>query len=410
MITPRSLSFFVWLGLCILTISAYSSAAHAKTDASASFIKITRGGEGGRVIEVTRTDDHPENPKPGSLRWAMNQSGPRVVKIKTKGDIVLQDGLEVRVPQLTLDGSEAPGVDIRGGSLGFVKTHDIALKQVRIRLGKAPAVRQRKQQKADRPKSSGGLDCISLHDSKRILIEHCSLSESCDELIGITRCDDVLVRHCLLANPLAGPELHPYGDEHAFIINASASTLTVERCLFAHYVMRGPQFECNDLRPKDRDNVRMAAVQNIMFDYARSGSRYSLGVEKGQGTGKGKEFLFEFKQNLYVPANKGKKTKTIEAITKHKGPAKVTVRTDGNEALGVPKFATTVNAANRVGKGGFSPLPSRNPSWLQYYGTTFREGTTWQQVLRDVGAMPRDRYDARVVRELKDGTFRYSGQ
>ena len=41
------------------------------------------------------------------------------------------------------------------------------------------------------------------------------------------------IQWCILSEPLAGRKLHPYGDNHAFAINANASTLSVHHCLFA---------------------------------------------------------------------------------------------------------------------------------------------------------------------------------
>ncbi|WP_156345705.1 hypothetical protein [Verrucomicrobium spinosum] len=114
---------------------------------------------------------------------------------------------------------------------------------------------------------------------------------------------------------LGRKELHPYGDDHAFGVNASASTLSIHHCLFARFVMRGPQFECNDLRPKDRYTVQMEAVNNVIFDYGRSGSRYSTGVEKGSGTGEGKKFEFQFLNNLYLSSRATRSP--IEVFTRH---------------------------------------------------------------------------------------------
>ncbi len=199
------------------------------------FGEKSRGGTGGRTIYVTRRDDNPQHPAEGSLRWALRQSGPRIVKFAVSGDIKLKERIIIREPYLTLDGSDAPrdGVTIRDGSLMFRDTHDIIVREVRIRLGDDPARRQRREYHTKRPPHSAGLDCVSLDDSRRIVFDHCSLSWSSDEIFGITRCRDVTIQWCLLSEPLASPRLHPYGDRHAFPINASASTLSVHHCLIA---------------------------------------------------------------------------------------------------------------------------------------------------------------------------------
>lgn len=293
----------------------------------------SKGGEGGQVLMVTRLDDNQEKPAKGSLRWALKQKGPRIVRFSVGGDIILQDRIQVKEPFLTIDGSTAPepGVCIRNGSLEFRATHDIIVRHVRIRLGDENTLRKNKEAGLKRPRGSGGLDCVSLNDCQRVLFDHCSVSWSCDELFGIVRCQDVTLQWCLLAEPLSNPKLHPYGDHHAFCINASASTLSVHHCLMHRFVMRGPQFECNDMRKQDDYTVRMEAVNNLISGYTQSGSRYSTGVEKGSGTSKGKRFEFQFLNNLYVPARA--KAEAIQRFTKHGEHPGMQARQAGNFVL-----------------------------------------------------------------------------
>ncbi|MCE9520782.1 MAG: hypothetical protein K8R87_14685 [Verrucomicrobia bacterium] len=302
----------------------------AKTAPVTGFGESSRGGTGGRTIFVTRRDDDPQHPREGSLRRALQERGPRIVKFAVDGVITLQERIIIREPYLTIDGGDAPrdGITIRGGSLMFCDTHDIIVRQVRIRLGEEPAARQRREYHSDRPPHSAGLDCVSVDDSRRIVFDHCSLSWSCDEIFGITRCRDVTIQWCILSEPLAGARLHPYGDRHAFPITASASTLSVHHCLFAHFVMRGPQFEANDMRPQDDWPVQLEAINNVVFDYEHSGSRYSSGVEKNNGTAAGKTFRFQFQNNLYLAGSTMKPT--VEAITKHGVIPNVKVHASGN--------------------------------------------------------------------------------
>jgi hypothetical protein len=97
------------------------------------------------------------------------------------------------------------------------------------------------------------------------------------------------------------------------------------------FVMRGPQFECNDMRAKDKYPVQMEAMNNVISGYTHSGSRYSLGVEKNNGTREGKTFEFQLLNNLYVPATE--KAVNIEAITRHGTDANVRLALRGNLLL-----------------------------------------------------------------------------
>lgn len=323
----------ILLVLILLAASPLLTAADFKPE---GFGASSGGGTGGKVLIVTRLDDHPRKPAPGSLRWALRQKGPRIVKFALSGTIALQDRIEIKEPFLTIDGEDAPGagICIRGGSLEFKRTHDIIVRHVRVRLGDETTLRKVKAAKRDRPANSDGLDCIGLTDCRRVLFDHCSVSWSCDELFGITRCQDVTIQWCILGEPLANPKVHPYGDNHAFVLNCSASTLSLHHCLLARFVMRGPQFECNDMTPKSKYTVRMEAVNNVIFDYDRSGSRYSTGVEENNGSGRGKVFRFQFLNNLYITASP--KAMEIEPIEKHGHGADVRTAVQGNKVIARP--------------------------------------------------------------------------
>jgi hypothetical protein len=306
-----------------------------------------------RVLEVTRLDDDVRSPQPGMFRWAMMQRGERRVEFKVAGDVMLRDRVQIRHGSLTVDGSSAPaqGVCIRGGSLEFENAADVVLRFLRIRLGDETTRARLKREKRSRPKSSISLDCVELRGCRNVVIEHCSFSWSCDELLSISRSHNVTIRDCILSEPLGHKRLHPYGDEHAYALLASASTLTVERCLFAHFVMRGPQFEANDLRRRDQFQVKMVAKDNVVFDYKRSGSRYTTGPEDYKTEARGKTYQFTFQDNLYIaePTKYG----AIERVEKHGVHPGVKVTIKGNtERLALDDLArkpwlTTVGCSHQ---------------------------------------------------------------
>ncbi len=98
------------------------------------------GGRGGRVIEVTTLADSGA----GSLRAAMEASGPRIVVFRVSGTIELKNAIRVSTPYLTVAGQTSPGgVQIKGhgepeGDWGvwFVNgAHDIVVRHLRVRMG-----------------------------------------------------------------------------------------------------------------------------------------------------------------------------------------------------------------------------------------------------------------------------------
>lgn len=318
--------------LTLLILSACALEARA---APQGFGEKSRGGAGGRVIQVTRLDDHPKSPPAGSFRWAVMQKGPRIVKFAVAGNIELRDRVVIREPRITIDGSDAPalGVCLKGGSLEFRDTHDVIVRHIRVRLGDGPGLRANRLPLRWRPANSRGLDCINLLECDRVLIEHCSLSWSSDEIVSVVRCRGVTVQWCILSEPLRSWRLHPYGNNHAYCLNASASTLSVHHCLFAHYVMRGPQFEANDMRRGDIWDVKMEAVNNVMCDYKSSGSRYTTGVEDHKDEVAARKFFFQFIGNHYL-GSAGRPA--IQANTSHGFHPGVRVASLGNIALAAP--------------------------------------------------------------------------
>lgn len=389
------------------------------------FGAATRGGEGGRVLWVTRLDDDVRKPAKGSLRWALRQKGPREVRFRVGGTVHLKDRIEVRESHVTVDGSDAPGgITLRGGSLEFHGVQEVILRHLRIRLGDEMVLRKNQSRKRNRPSDSRGLDCVTLQDCRQVLIDRCSLSWSCDELIGITRCRNVTVQWCILAEPLGRPELHPYGDDHAFGVNASASTLSIHHCLFARMIMRGPQFECNDVKAKERLTVQMEAVNNVVFDYQRSGSRFISGVENGEGATKGKRFEFQFLGNTYVPGARG--AVPVERVARHGVTPGLRVGMVGNEALpgrqrllpglrlpGLPSKSDGEETAEpwRLGAARAVPLPEGTVAKVIFEApmpvTPEPAAVAFRRVLDLAGAGPeRDAVDRRVVRDVETGSFR----
>ena len=317
------------LGWILPVLLLLASVASAQSPAL-GFGAAARGGAGGRALLVTRLDDDVKHPREGSLRWALKQAGPRVVTFAVCGDVKLKERLIVREPFLTLDGSTAPalGVCVRGGSLEFSETHDIIVRYLRVRLGDESVLRRNKELGLKRPKGSNGLDCINISKSNDVLIDHCSLSWCCDEVVSVVHSRGITVQWCILSEPLGRVCLHPYGDNHAYGFNASASTLSVHHCLITRYVMRGPQFEANDMRARDDYTVRMEAVNNVLCGYSHSGSRYTTGIEDHQDEARNKRFEFQFINNAYLAAKETRPT--IEPVTKHGTTTAVRVAVLGN--------------------------------------------------------------------------------
>lgn len=379
------------------------------------FGALSRGGTGGQEIRVTSLDDDPSNSQPGTLRWAIQQKGPRMVHFAVAGNIRLKAPLTVTEPFLTLDGSSAPagGICICDHTFECRQTHDIVVRYLRFRHGDIETLQSVSSAGLTRPKGSSDLDCVSLDDTQEIIFDHCSLSWSCDEIFGIVRCQNVTIQWCLLAEPLANPRIHPYGDRHAFGLNLSASTLSLHHCLLAHYHMRGPQFEANDVRRNLGYDVRMEAVNNVLFDYERSGSRYTTGIEDRPEEAVGKTFQFQFLNNFYV--NRDSSKPEIEAVLKHGvieplqihmagniGPHRQS--DEGDQLAGV--FTDTKLAIQDAAPKVRRQLVSHRLFTAPVAVTIDTASVAYQRVLAEAGCCRlRDAVDERILNDVRDRRF-----
>lgn len=280
------------------------------------------GGRGGDVYYVTNLNDSGA----GSLRYGITTaSGSRTIVFSVSGNILLQSILYVDRPNITIAGQSAPGdgICLRDYSLNVKNAHDIVVRGLRVRRGDV-IVRATGQ-----PTGSTGLDTVSIDDSSNVIFDHCSLSWSCDEIFGIVQNQNVTVQWCIVSEPLGDPNalIHPYGTNHAYGMNCSATTLSVHHNLIAKYVIRGPQFEANDAVAGQGYEVWKEAVNNVLFDYRNSGSRYRTGVEEGAGN---IPFRFHFINNFYIrnPTRTG--AQEIEVLTNFGVTNTVKVHVSGN--------------------------------------------------------------------------------
>jgi hypothetical protein len=175
---------YTCLSFCILALTAVitlvvsaGTATHAETLKQAAIPAFpgaegagafTRGGRGGRVIEVTNLMDH----GPGSLREAVESAEPRIIIFRISGIITLENVLTISNPYVTIAGQTAPGdgICIRGQTTE-INTHDVVLRYLRFRRGNIK----------DRNDALGG------YPVGNIIVDHCSASWGLDENLSLYR-------------------------------------------------------------------------------------------------------------------------------------------------------------------------------------------------------------------------------
>lgn len=125
---------------------------------------FTPGGRGGRVLVVKSLADD----GPGTLRWACEQGGARIILFNVSGIIRIKSPIILRAPYVTIAGQTAPGdgVCVAGESF-WVNTHDVIIRHMRFRRGETNVGRRD--------------DAIGGKAIGNIMIDHVSASWGLDE-------------------------------------------------------------------------------------------------------------------------------------------------------------------------------------------------------------------------------------
>jgi hypothetical protein len=217
-------------------IPAFVGALLMSTSAQAAVVAgtNTHGGAkaGGQIIHVTSLADS----GPGTLRAAVQTSGPRVVVFDVAGTIPLGSDLKFSVPDVTVAGQTAPkpGITLTGASVR-VRTHDVILQHIAVRPGPGPT-----------PQINGNRDSITIGGGTQpaldVRVENVSTTWSVDENIDVASATthNVVVRNSLIAEALRNAG-HPKGDHSmGMLINDGPQGVAIAGNLFVSNQFRNP--------------------------------------------------------------------------------------------------------------------------------------------------------------------------
>ena len=223
-----------WIAL----FSLFYTTTPAQTPAfpgAEGFGKYTTGGRGGRVYVVNNLEDSGA----GSLREAVEAKHPRIVVFAVSGTIHLQSPLRLS-KDLTIAGQTAPGDGICLADYPVSLIGDnIIVRYLRFRMG------DRYQDKG-KINGSGHDDAFGGNRRKHIIIDHCSMSWSTDEVFTVYDGDSTTLQWNLIAEPLNYSYHFETGDSdyerHGYGGIWGGKNLSAHHNLFAHCISRNPRF------------------------------------------------------------------------------------------------------------------------------------------------------------------------
>lgn len=367
-----------------------------------------RGGRGGQVLHVTTLEDHE---KPGTLRWAIAQPGPRIVRFEVAGIIALRSSLTITQPFLTLDGATAPdaGITLKDGGLKVSRTHDIVIRYLRVRPGDESQLGKGVWQGRARPIKSG--DAVSVTKSADVIIDHVSASWSTDETISVTHSRRVTVQNCFITEPLANPILHVENGvpiAHAYGALLGGDGVSYLKNYFACFKIRGPQMSGGTKELPSRT----AAINNLVAFYENSGTRVKAARETSEYVVQNNVYRHPLKPDapdihlLVERAEKG----TSNFVAPEKTAAKTRIYVAGN--LGPLRAQATLpdwqSVRTDVNPSIVAQLRAAQPPFAVEPLALLPAETVEAHVLAHAGAtLPRrDAIDERLVRQYRAGTGR----
>lgn len=218
------------------------------------FGRYATGGRGGTVYHVTTLED---NNEVGSLRYAVNQKGKRIIVFDVAGTITLKSTLGLKNGDITIAGQTAPGGGICVTGYPFqISANNVIIRYMRFRVGNENVTAN----------GADGWDGLGSLDQKNIIVDHCSVSWSIDECCSFSGCSNITLQWSLVSQSLVnaghGKGAHGYGG------NWGGSGASYHHNLLAHHGSRTPRL---GPRPTTQKDERMDMRNNVIYNFGGNG-------------------------------------------------------------------------------------------------------------------------------------------
>jgi pectate lyase len=379
--SPMKTLFFCFVSLFI---GLHCYAQQLAFPTAEGYGKFTKGGRGGAVYEVTNLDDSGE----GSLRAAVDASGPRTVVFRVSGNIELESPIKIKKPFITIAGQTAPGegICLKNHPLS-IDADQVIVRYIRVRPGDV---------------SGNDYDAISSRYTRHVILDHISASWSIDECVSIYHCDSITVQWCLISESLYGSN-HIKG-HHGFGGIWGSNYGTYHHNLLAHHSSRNPRMASGCGNTDYRNNV----IYNWGYQSLYGGEKHQQGNDKFSFSN------FNIVANYYKP---GPATKPGEVMHRIANPSFRNKEDYGQWYIAENTVVGNTSVSVDNWNGGvqtnlaFEKIKLENP-WPSIPVNQQIAEEAYKTVLENAGAkLPkRDVIDERIIEEVKGGYATYEGR
>jgi len=251
--------------LCLLFIPLISFSQQPAFPGAEGFGRYTTGGRGGDVYIVTTLADSVTKPPQGSLRWALNKTGPRTIVFAVSGTIELKRRLNISKGDVTIAGQTAPGdgICIKNFNVS-VEADNVIIRYLRFRCGNMDL-------------SDATQDALSCNRQKNVIIDHCSMSWSVDEAASFYDNENFTLQWSIISESLFNAG-HPKG-EHGYGGIWGGKGASFHHNLLASHTSRNPRFCGARYHPDTRETEVVDFRNNVIFNW---GYNSAYGGEMGQ--------------------------------------------------------------------------------------------------------------------------------
>lgn len=346
------------------------------------FGRYTTGGRGGQTYTVTNLNDS----GPGSLRFGIEMSGPRIIIFQVSGTIHLQSELRIRNDDISIFGQTAPGdgIAIKGAG-SVIDADNVIIQYIRFRPGDI---------------SDGEPDALWGRQQKDIIIDHVSMSWSIDETGSFYDNENFTLQWSILSESLYESQ-HDKG-RHGYGGIWGGAGATFHHNLLAHHSSRNPRF--NGARYTTTPETELVDFRNNVI--------YNWG---GNSAYAGEEGNHNVVANYYKagPATNSNRDRILDASTHSSGFDFGKWYVTDNYVHGFPEITADNwnGGVQRVSQSEIEYIRMDEPFDAPALPSEETAEEAFESVLAYAGAIlpRRDTIDARIVEEVRTGTATFGG-